>query len=114
MESLLAQPASWHNAPEMRLSQPDEQQAEQPRSTAAAPRALEIPEDSQELREWYFALYKRGEKMCLEKNVMKQNYGVRTPVISVARGNHRREKQILQVQKAGLARGVCIARSVKM
>lgn len=51
---------------------------------------------------------KEGKKACLEEKVMKQNYGVRTPVVSVARGNHRKEKQMLQVQKAGFVkRGVC-------
>lgn len=40
--------------------------------------------------------------MCLEEKVMKQNYGGRTPLISVARDNHRRDKQMSQVEGAGM------------
>lgn len=57
------------------------------RTTAAAVRALETLEESQECRELHIVLYQRGKEVCLEEKVIKQNSGARTPVISVKGDN---------------------------
>lgn len=76
------------------------------RTTAAAVRALETLEESQECRERRIVLYQRGKEVYLEEKVIKQNSGGRTPVISVTGDNTGEKKKMPQVEEeAGLWKG---------
>lgn len=95
--------ASWHSTLEMRRSQPDSS-----RTAAEDCSSIKSSRDSGRfsgVKGRALCTLLERKRGCLEEKMTKQNYGGRTPDLSVARGSHRRDKHMPHVEEAGCEKG---------